>query len=282
MERKAVHILTVNNAMTSQQILHADFLDIVFEKRNKTYGAYQLRKLYPRQLTKALLFSLTPVFLFCLLFQPSGEQQNLQPFYEGIIVSAVEALPPEKKPEPVTAPPAANRPVKQQAFIDKIVIVEKDIPTTLPPVDALEIAAVSNVTTDGEAVGAMQPSLAPAKAEAESLPTTSDEAMPKEVVPDKQPQFPGGMQAWTAFLNRYLQSPQDLEPGEKRTVQIRFHVAEDGRVTAFQVVQSAGVAFDNEVIRVLKKMPSWTPATKNGKPLPVSFTQPVTFVGMEE
>ena len=267
--------------MTSQQILHTDLLDILFEQRNKSYGAYQLRKMYPQRLTKALLFSVAPVFLFFLFLQPSGEQQNAQPLYDGVQVTIVETLPPEQKPEPPKPPQAENKPVKQQTFIDNIVIVEKDIPTTIPTVDALEYVAVSNKTLDGDLVGAMQPSVAPVKLEGEGLAKPADEA-PKEVVPDKQPQFPGGMQAWTAFLNRYLQSPQDLEPGEKRTVQIRFHVAEDGRVTAFQVLQSAGAAFDNEVIRVLKKMPNWTPATKNGQPLAVSFTQPVTFVGMEE
>ncbi|RYZ61554.1 MAG: energy transducer TonB, partial [Chitinophagaceae bacterium] len=53
-------------------------------------------------------------------------------------------------------------------------------------------------------------------------------------------------------------------------------------VTNFNVVRSAGALFDNEVIRVLKKMPKWTPALQGGRPLPVSFTQPVTFVGVED
>jgi protein TonB len=90
------------------------------------------------------------------------------------------------------------------------------------------------------------------------------------------------MQAWISFLQTHLQAPQDLEPGEKRTVQVRFHVAEDGSITNFHVLQSAGSAFDNEVIRVLKKMPKWTPAVKAGLPVSVGFTQPVTFVGQEE
>jgi protein TonB len=85
------------------------------------------------------------------------------------------------------------------------------------------------------------------------------------------------------FLSRNIcEAPQDLEPGEKRTALIRFHVAEDGSITNFQVLQSAGTAFDNEVIRVLKKMPKWTPAVKAGLPVSVSFTQAVTFVGQEE
>lgn len=102
------------------------------------------------------------------------------------------------------------------------------------------------------------------------------------MAPDRQPQFPGGNQAWLAFLNTHLRPPQDLESGEKRVVNIRFFVDVDGTIANFQVARSGGNVFDNEVIRVLKKMPKWIPAMQGGQPMAVAFTQPVTFVGQEE
>jgi protein TonB len=48
------------------------------------------------------------------------------------------------------------------------------------------------------------------------------------------------------------------------------------------VLQSGGSVFDNEVIRVLKKMPKWKAAIQNGRAIAVTFTQPVTFVGVEQ
>ena len=57
---------------------------------------------------------------------------------------------------------------------------------------------------------------------------------------------------------------------------------EDGSITKFEIIQSGGAAFDNEVIRVLKKMPKWKPAVQNGQNVSVMFTQPVTFVAYEE
>jgi protein TonB len=139
---------------------------------------------------------------------------------------------------------------------------------------------VSNVTVDGPEVkpGNNNPPLI----ESGNGNTARELEVPKEIKPDKQPQFPGGMQAWAAFLNGNLHAPQDLENGEKRTVNIRFHVDVDGVITNFQVIQSGGAAFDNEVIRVLKRMPKWMPALQAGKPVAVSFTQPVTFVRAEE
>ena len=265
--------------MTSQQILQAHLLDIVFEKRNKLYGAYQLRKAYPQQLCKAVLLAVVPVLLLLLLLKPSADTGLLKPVFDGVEVTVVEALPPAQKPEPT--PPQTKQPkIKQQEFIDQIKLVQKEVPTEMPPIDAFNEAAVSNQTTDGEIAGTMQP-LIPTKTEAAALPKEVEEAT-KEVIPDKQPAFPGGMQAWLAFLSRNLRSPQEMEPGEKKTALIRFHVSEDGSITGFQVLQSAGTVFDNEVIRVLKKMPKWMPATKAGHPVSVSFTQAVTFVGEEE
>jgi protein TonB len=267
--------------MTSQQILQANLLDIVFEKRNKLYGAYQLRKEYPQQLGKAVLFTLSAVLLLMLLLKPSADTGTLKPVFDGVKVTEIEALPPEQKKTELTPPPQTKQPaIKQQAFIDEIKMVQKEVPTEMPPVEAFNEAAVANKTTSGEMAGTMQP-LLPTKTEAEAPPKAAEE-LPKEIVPDKQPAFPGGMQAWLAFLSRNLRSPQEMEPGEKKTALIRFHVAEDGSVTSFQVLQSAGTIFDNEVIRVLKKMPKWMPATKAGQPISVSFTQAVTFVGEEE
>jgi protein TonB len=84
------------------------------------------------------------------------------------------------------------------------------------------------------------------------------------------------------FLNKYLRTPDELEAGQKRNVIVRFAVGEDGTVTHFEITQSGGSAFDNEVIRVLKKMPKWKPAVQNGKNVSVMFTQPVTFMAFEE
>jgi len=84
------------------------------------------------------------------------------------------------------------------------------------------------------------------------------------------------------FLSRNLRTPSELEAGQKRNVMVRFTVGEDGSVTQFEIVQSGGEAFDREVIRVLKKMPKWKPAIQNGRPVSVLFTQPVTFLAVEE
>lgn len=92
------------------------------------------------------------------------------------------------------------------------------------------------------------------------------------------PAFPGGEAALIKFLQKNLQNPEALEEGEMVSVKIRFIVGYDGILKGFETVQDGGAAFNNEVIRVLKKMPSWIPGKTDGENVSVYYTIPVKFV----
>ncbi|HEY1021333.1 MAG TPA: energy transducer TonB [Flavisolibacter sp.] len=279
---RAVHLYWKQHTMTSQQILSSDVIDILFEHRNKQYGAYRLRKDYPKELWKAVVVAVSFVFLLVFFIQPSAAETLAKP-EEGNVVIVEHFVPPvEKKQEPPQQQKQMPKePVRQVKAIDQFTFVDKEVVDPLPTQDMMLKAAISDINTVGTDVGHLQPTLLP-EAKGSGNAVEKEPAPAKELIPDKQPQFPGGAQAWLAFLSRHLMAPEPLESGEKRTVLIRFYVAEDGSITNFRVMQSAGAAFDNEVIRVLRKMPKWTPAIQGGRSIPVSFTQPVTFVGLEE
>ena len=97
--------------------------------------------------------------------------------------------------------------------------------------------------------------------------------------PTRDPSFPGGPAAWLNFLQRYLQAPEDVEPGKRIEVQVRFWIDVDGSVSRAEIIKSGGSAFDKEVLRVLKKMPNWEPALQAGRPIAVAYQQPVIFIG---
>ncbi|HEV7331753.1 MAG TPA: energy transducer TonB [Flavisolibacter sp.] len=268
--------------MTSQQILSSDVIDILFEHRNKQYGAYQLRKDYNRHLLKSVAIGVGLAFLLAYLIPVSAEKIVVKDEKPDVVVHTVDLTPQQPKPEPPQPPKEAQtQAVRQEKFIDQFKITKNEVVDPVPTIDMVAKAAVSSHTVSGNEVPAIQPLMPEAKGNGNGIVEEKAPAK-EEVIPDRQPQFPGGVQAWLAFLSRNLVAPESLESGEKRTVLIRFHVAEDGSITNFHVVRSAGASFDNEVIRVLKKMPKWTPAMQGGRPLPVSFTQPVTFVGLEE
>ena len=263
--------------MTSQQILQSDVLDILFEKRNKVYGAYLLRRTYSMQLLKAIGITASLVIALIFFGGNSSTRTNVVATSDGGIVITDIAPLREKKPE-LPKPKLPPQPqVKQDFFIDKI-----------KPVEQTTKAVATQRNLDDALPGATKIDAPPATGISTPPPpsngTGTSEKEPEKVdppLPNRQPQFPGGTDAWLKFLSRNLTPPSDLEPGEKRSVLVRFSVDEEGAITNFQVVQSGGNDFDNEVIRVLRKMPRWLPAIQAGKPVAVSFTQPVTFQASE-
>ncbi|HEX2607951.1 MAG TPA: TonB family protein [Flavisolibacter sp.] len=269
--------------MTSHEIQKADLLDILFDNRNKQYGAYSLRKHYSSRLKFALGIAVSAVFLLLLLIRPAGKfspADNLTVPPDLIITSVV--MPKTEPKLPKLATPPAARKIASASLTAQLKIVDQvDEKKRMQDQNQMQHLAVAAVNTTGEIIPNIQtvPPPQPLTSEQGKAPAQPDEKF--EPV-ERMPEFPGGRDAWLNFLNRYLTTPGDLEPGEKKVVQINFLVDADGTVTGFTVAQSAGKLFDNEVIRVLRKMPKWKPAVQNGHPIAVSFTQPVTFVGVEQ
>lgn len=263
--------------MTSNEILRASLLDILFEKRNKQYGAYMLRKNYNQRLGMALGFCLSTAFLlFILLPQGNSYQRFTTVSDDSVILKQVELPHDVKKIIPLRQPKQQVIQVKQRIFQNPVLV--QHIPV-MPPPDIRDLidADISNKNLNGNpdlGIATIQPAVA-----ATQTPT---ETQTEFIADQKEPEFPGGKEAWLKFLRKNLVAPEELETGETKSVQIRFVVATDGSVTGFEIVQSAGRDFDNEVIRVLKKMPKWKPAIQNGQLVTRSYTQPVTFIGMEQ
>lgn len=268
--------------MTSKEILSADVLDILFENRNKLYGAYTLRKNYNNRLGIALGISLGFIFLLIILFMP-GAVSNEKSAVEGNYVVKPIAIPEEKIiiPElPVRKMPTEEQ-VSESEFLSRIKIVDnKKRVREFTDQRDLAISNISNRTLEGVAPRGIQ---SPGRITAFNGKTgNADSSAYKKPLVQKEPEFPGGMKAWLAFLYRHLSTPSPLDPGQKVTVIIHFMVAVDGEVTGFRVLKSGGESFDTEVIRVLKKMPKWNPAIVDGIPASRTYSQPVTFVGVEE
>jgi protein TonB len=267
--------------MTSNEILKADVLDIVFEGRNKQYGAYVLRRGYDSRMIKALLSSIVPIMILLLLVKPGGNgiQAISDVIKEPVVIKEVDF-----KPQPLQEqPPQTQQRRVEGATVhhtNNIVIDPNTTTSTVASIDVLENSNPGTETTDGPADGSSTPS--PNGTVQTVTPLVPEPATSFEAPISSAPQFPGGAQAWMAFLTRHLQVPAEMQAGEKVTVMVRFLVSEDGTVKSFHVLQSGGTSFDAEVLRVLKKMPKWKPAIQAGNPISVTFTQPVTFQAAEE
>ena len=261
--------------MTSNEILKADLLDIVFENRNKKYGAYLLRKYYNNRLAVGLagMFGFVLIVVLIISFNPAARNAiaNSIGWRDTVTVSILPTPPPE--PPPATPPPQSRN--RQIISSNRIEISNE---TNIHTQDEIENALPSNIEADGPSItGANLPIIENATVQEPAAPPQDPPP-----APGSSASFPGGQQAWMAFLNRYLRTPDELETGQNKKVIVRFSVGADGTISQFEIMQSGGAAFDNEVIRVLKKMPKWKPAVQNGLSVPVMFTQPVTFMSYEE
>lgn len=266
--------------MTSNEILKADVLDILFDNRNKQYGAYLLRKNYNNRLGMALGISLSSILLFFFLaqFTRSSSSVIYSDKKEEIVVIDKVIPPGIKKPDPIIAKRTKPAPAKERSFIKPIIKEDDLVQNPMTTQEDLITSFISNRNVDGSPENSI-PIIR--EAVAEKLPV-KQEVKSTEMLPSREPEFPGGQVAWMNFLRKNLNAPAELESGDKKTVSIRFFVSVEGTITDFEVIRSAGRVFDNEVIRVLKKMPKWKPAIQNGQAIARAFTQPVTFVGVEE
>ena len=266
--------------------MKSDIIDILFEHKNKAYGAYELRKHYESRMQKALAVMLGMAAVVSLLaFIPRKEKNHLPPLtyidHRIADLKQPEKKKPEVKVEKIVKP---NNPASNPLTSTVVFVPNKDPKDSIKTLDP-------NLAITG-ATDPVDPNGGPAVV----IPVgagTSDPVEPVKPVtppvvnsspiedPDFMPTFPGGMDALHRFLERNLQNPQDLEQGETKSVHVRFVVGIDGKLRGFESEGEVDKVFYQEVVRVLKKMPVWTPGKAKGENVSVYYRIPVRFVAAE-
>ena len=268
-------------AMTNKEILQADLLDILFEHRNKLYGAYALRRSYTHRLGLALGVALSTVLLFVFVSFIKGKNSGDGFKNKGDVVQLIDVdLTKPEDPEPVKPKPE-RKPPQAEVDYQQFKIVEDNKADK----DLVDITDIQNANIgDENIVGDTPDGLAKTVTESTgngNTPVKEPEQITPEL-PTRNASFPGGTAAWLDFLRKFLQSPEDIEPGQRIEVLVRFWIGIDGVISNPEIIKSGGKSFDKEVLRVLKKMPRWEPAIQHGNYVAVTYTQPVIFIGVEE
>jgi protein TonB len=268
--------------MTNKEILQASLLDIVFDNRNKAYGAYALRRYYPNRLLVAISISISLAILFLLLsflgFKKQSEVFN--PIQEGNTVIIREYnIPQPELPQPTNPRPLQ---VAQVDYQPPVIVPDHQVTESQPTTDDLINSAISNINLHGQpptdiVIINNNPITTTGNGEQEVITTE-----PQIIIPSTDPEYPGGRDALVRFLELNLIVPDELEVGNRKTVQVKFKINEEGKISDIEIAKSAGETFDKEVIRVCKKMKRWRPATQNGKSVSTTFLLPVTFVATEQ
>ena len=266
--------------MEINKILNADILDIIFEGRNKEYGAYELRKTYNRRIVKAMFVTGSLIGLLFIGGMVSGfgkGKRAVVPVYTDVDLVSVKV--PDK---PLPPPPAIKVPqqVATHIFTPPRLVKEDVKPDEKPPEnDQLDNVKIGTSTHAGTADdGIVGPAISDGAANVVAAPKKEDDdGIFYKVEVDAS--FPGGPGAWLRFLNRNLRFPDDaMNAGIQGTVTVQFIVDKEGNVSDVQAIsgpEQGGLR--EEAIRVIKKSGKWTPALQNGRYVKAYRMQPVTF-----
>lgn len=263
--------------------------EIVFEGRNKEYGAYFLRKNYAKYLTRSSLIGIA-IFSGAILaawgFNKFGgkEEENLQAV-EIDLSKLKEEKQEEKKPDipPPPPPPEQKQPeVAQIKFLPPEPKADEDVKEEDPPpkVEEVEKAVISNVTKEGTETDEIAAPPPPAD---EGVGKPAEVEQPKEeeifTTVEQNPEFPGGIKELYKYINSNIKYPSAAQRANiSGKVFVKFVVEKDGSVGEVQILKGIGFGCDEESSRVIKSLPKFSPGKQNGRNVRVWYTLPVSYV----
>jgi len=265
--------------MDINKILASDYLDILFEGRNKQYGGYELRKKYPKRMRNASIISITVLALAIaapLIANMVGKQgqKEIAANLQEVRLAEPPPIDPNQPPPP-PPPPAPPPPVKPTvAFTPPVIKKDEEVreEERPPQQEEMENKAISTETREGDPDG-IDPGLAEGTGVVEAAPAPQV----FEFV-EQMPEFPGGMEKLNRYLSEKIRYPDEARMANVQgRVIVRFVVNENGEISDVKVQRGIGGGCDEEAVRVVKNMPKWKPGKQNGRAVPVYFTLPIAF-----
>lgn len=272
--------------MSNINLFNNSWNEIVFEGRNKQYGAYQLRHDDGKTtLTAFFAGTLACGLLLSLAFlSPKNIVIPEKPLSDPIVVEAF--IPPlaelEKEKEIIPAGSTEKSSQEQTKLVDPKIVDTHTTPVETPeitpdvvktgandnPGDGNGVIAIGNGSENGTGTGT---------GTTENTSTGTGGGIDDIVLrPDVKANFPGGIGSFTALVGKKFRTPE-IAHLDKVTVLVSFVVEKDGSLTNITVTRDPGYGLGNEAIRVLKSIKTkWTPAEKSGTAVRTVFNMPIT------
>ncbi|MEI2738620.1 MAG: energy transducer TonB [Chitinophagaceae bacterium] len=271
--------------MESNKILSASLIDVIFDGRNKEYGAYELRKTYSGRIKKALVVTTVIAGLAFGGATLANSFKKNEPDYRitpGIVLTEIpDEKPPEKLPEPEPKPETEQ--VKTEQFTAPEILPDDEVQTPPPSLDDLDSARIDTKTREGKPdIFVADPPQDPGDDKGILDIKKNDEPEGPAAVVDIPAKFIGN---WKRFLETNLNenTPTDNGAGPGRyTVIVQFVVDKEGNVSEIKTLTNHGYGLEEEAVRVLKKAPKWEPAIYQGYKVKAFHKQMITFEVPEE
>ncbi len=271
--------------MAKSDLTSKEWCDLIFEKKNKEYGAYQLRKDMAHRNLVALIITIIIAamvvvlpLLVSLMPEPEVDEDEFRVTELATLEEAeVKDENLVKKVDLAPPPPPLKSTIK---FVVPVIAKDNEVSDAdeMKTQDELSKAGVAisiaDVKGNDEIHGA---DIADVKQVVVQAPKQVEEEKIYDVV-EQQPEFPGGTAALYKWLNDNMNYPQiSQENGVQGKVFVRFVVSKTGQITGATVIRSLDPYTDKEAKRCVSAMPKWNPGKMNGSPVNTFFVLPITF-----
>ena len=255
-------------------LFNKQWIDIVFEGRNKAYGAYELRQENSKTSVRALIIgalvfgiAVSAPLIISLLPDMSKEEVNM----DQKIVTV--KLPPKEIPKDLPPPPPPPPKVDQVKFVKPVVAKTEEIVEEPPKIVEIKDKNLGKETIKGDPDAPL--SIEPV-GKGPSQVVEEDNTIYNTAGIEVKPDFPGGIAKFYSYIQRTFQPVEDENfPGGR--VFVSFVVEKDGTLTDIKILRDAGYGTGKEAERVLKKCPKWVPGEQNGKKVRVLYSLPIVF-----
>jgi len=272
--------------MEANQILQSDILDILFEGKNKLYGAYDLRKTYDRRITTALILTIG-VILFLVIASAIGDKMGkvtiVIPMKTNEIIvhqfkpDLPKALPKPELPKPVRA--------AKMKFNLPVIVKDKLVAELPPNLKKIENAQIDNKTIEGpQSPGITNPpsEIIGTNVLANPANKKTSEDIPFRIV-EIEAMFPGGPKAWQQYVQRAIMARLDeFAESDYGTCIVQFIVDKNGNVSDVKATTMQGTKLAEIAVNAIMKGPKWIPAIQNGRYVNAYRVQPVTLTNPDQ
>ena len=258
--------------------------DIIFESRNKTYGAYALRQSYGKRMKRGIIggMAIFSLMVSSPLIATRLASKKLDLDGQVVVMPPLEVNPPKNDIVPPPPPPPPPPPVRIATIRFSPPVVTNEAETEPPMPNPADITVnVANQTQVGEnreafVAAVVAPVAPPIDAPVAAKPVEDKPFV--HLIVEQVPEFPDGAKAMFKWLSDNVKYPPIArENGIEGTVYIGFVVWNDGTIQNVQVKRGIGGGCNEEAVRVVRAMPTWKPGRQNGKAVNVAFTLPIKF-----
>lgn len=274
--------------MSKIDLISSDWVDLVFEGRNKAYGAYRLRKSTTK---RNILAMVAVVLLLIVAFIILTVKNFVDEQRAKVAMTQVAELTNYKQPEKKAEVKQKKVEVEPERVVERVKssikftapVIKKDDEVKpdeeLKTQDELMSTKTAIGTFDVKGNDDANGEILKAKdVIAEPEPPKHEEENKVFDIVEQQPLFPGGPAALIKYLSENTKYPVVAqENGVQGRVTVQFVVEKDGSISDVHVLRGVDPSLDKEAVRVVKSMPRWTPGKQNGITVRVNYRVPVLF-----